>query len=157
MTTYEEKIEKLSTDTIARDIIFKYYGEDIDFICQKLMEEYDKNRSYYLFPGDIILVYPKVVYAPSKSIKKCDFTGDRINIKDMYINYRALLVDISSKRKYVLNNSLNIIPDLENYLPYSINEIDDMELKIQQLAYEDGIDYGILNYKYGGLPIRQVK
>ena len=86
--------------------------------------EYIKHTSYNWFNGDIVLVYPSI--KETKSKKHYDsMHGAYISLNSLYINYHALLVNITNGNRYVLTKPLRF--ELGDNLPMNISDLEELE------------------------------
>ena len=124
MEEYNRTLDELNTDYIANYIIQNNYGKPIEHIYELIQDAYAMHTSYNWFSGDVVIVYPSITERhaarPYYSITKA-----HIGKNQVYVNYNALLVNITSRTKYVLKHSLRFETGEE--LPETIIELEDLE------------------------------
>ena len=124
MEDYNEMIKELNTDCIARSVIKKNNNKDIDKIYNLIQMEYIKHTSHRWFDGDIVLVYSNIRETKSKKHYET-VHGVYIGENTLYVNYQALLVNISNGSKYVLKKPLRF--ESGDNLPKYIDELEELE------------------------------
>ena len=124
MEDYNEILRDLNTDCIARSVIKKNNNKDIDKIYNLIQMEYIKHTSHRWFDGDIVLVYPNIRETRSKKHYET-VHGVYIGENTLYVNYHALLVNISNGSKYVLKKPLKF--ELGDNLPMCIDDLEGLE------------------------------
>lgn len=124
MKKYDKMLSELNTDVIADRVIKNNYGKPIYDIYNMIQLEYIKHTSYNWFNGDIVLVYPSI--KETKSKKHYDsMHGAYISLNSLYINYHALLVNITNGNRYVLTKPLRF--ELGDNLPMNISDLEELE------------------------------
>lgn len=124
MEEYDKILSELNTDYITNQIIKNNYGKPIDKIYDLIQQAYINHMSYNWFPGDMIILYPSI--KELKALKTYDtIYKSFIDIGSSYINYHALLINISKNSKYVLNKPLKF--ELNDKLPFNILELEELE------------------------------
>lgn len=124
MDEYNRILEELATDAIARYVIKNNYGKPINKIYELIQLEYTKHTSSTWFNGDIVLVYPRTRESKSKKYYET-IHGVYIGINSAYINYHALLVNVTNGCKYVLERPLRF--ELHEDVPKCINDLEELE------------------------------
>ena len=124
MEEYNESLIELCTDRIARRIINNHHNKNIEKIYELIELEYIKSKSRFWFPGDIVLLYPSIKEMRSKNHYDTIY-GAHIGKNMLYINYHALLCNMTTKRKYVLRYSLRF--ETIDCLPMYISELEELE------------------------------
>ena len=124
MDEYNRILEELATDVIARVVIKNNYGKPINKIYELIQLEYTKHTSSTWFNGDIVLVYPSVVETKSKKYYET-IHGVYIGMNASYINYHALLINVTNGCKYVLERPLRF--ELHEDVPKSITDLEKQE------------------------------
>lgn len=149
---YYKELRNLSTNRISKLIVEQLTGESIEDIWQKIFQEEQQLRSDIFFPNDIIIMYPSIKETKSKKIITCDFSGALIYPGSLYINYRPLIENITTKERYVLKRTLKVEPAYEFYLPTTITELEQLQtnIKLEQEDTNDGINYSHLSQRTGG-------
>ena len=124
MVEYDKLLRELDTDIIANRVIRANYGKPIYDIYNMIQLKYIKHTSYNWFNGDIVLVYPSIKEVRSK--KHYDsMHGAYIGLNSLYINYHALLVNITNGNRYVLTKPLRF--ELGDNLPMNISDLEELE------------------------------
>ena len=126
MDEYNRILKELNTDYIAGSVIEKNYGKSIDDIYNLIQMAYIDYTSYNWFSGDVIFVYPKINEVKARKPYTTIY-GAHIGLSSLYINYQALLVNVSKKTKYVLKKPLRF--EIGDDLPTNILELEDLERK----------------------------
>ena len=62
-------------------------GLPISEICRKIEESEAEITNSLLFPGDLVLVYPRIKEQRSRVYRTCDFSGGIITPGSFYISY----------------------------------------------------------------------
>ena len=124
MEEYNRMLRELNTDAIASSVIKKNYGEPIDKIYDLIQMEYIKHTSCSWFSGDVVLLYPSIKEVRSKKYYET-IHENYIDINSLYINYHALLVNVTSGSKYVLEKPLRF--ELNDNLPKNIIDLEELE------------------------------
>ena len=127
MDEYDRILNEFNTDPIANFVISNNYGKDIEDIYELIEEEYYRNISEYIFPGEKVLLYPSIKETRSKKRYYTTFNEASIGINSLYINYHALMINIDRNTKYVLKRALKF--ELGEDIPYNINELERMAIE----------------------------
>lgn len=149
---YFQALADLSTNRISRLIVEKYEGYSIYEIYRRIQEEEDKVTSTQIFPGDIVILYPKIIERKAKDFITCDFSAGIIYPGSTYISYRPMLDNLTSRETYVLKRTIKVESGFYTDLPTTIQELEGLEIKMQTDARFDdkGIEYSHLNQRMGG-------
>jgi hypothetical protein len=137
MTEYDEILKDMCTSPIARQVIEANYGKPLDDIYYKIQYEEMKHTSTTWFPGDIVLLYPNIKELKANKIHS-SVSDSLIHKGSYYINYSGLLIDYTTKSKYVLGKPLKF--ELGDITPYTIGELEALE-------YNKGIDISLKKIK----------
>ena len=121
---YNRILDELNTDSIATRIISDNYGKPIEYIYNLIEEAHFLNMSHRWFNGDVILVYPSF-HERIASKSYITIHDACISINQLYVNYNALLINITSNTKFVLSHSLKF--EVCDELPQSIMDLEDLE------------------------------
>ena len=124
MEEYNKLLEKLNTDIIARRVINLNKNKPIDKIYELIELAYMKNTSRYWFQGDIVLLYPIIKEVKSRKEYETIY-GAHIGKNMLYIYYQALLLDLFSKKKYVLEKAVRF--EVGDELPMNIFDLEELE------------------------------
>ena len=151
-------LNQLKTNRISKIVLEEFQGESIDTIYQELMKEEEKFRSYSLFPGDLVLVYPNIKEQRSKNFKTCDFSGGIIYPGSLYASYRPLLDNITTNERFVLARTIHVEAGYVYNLPRRIDELEALEQDMKLETPNQEIDFNHLNNQMGGyFPLRKLK
>ena len=85
MDEYDRILNEFNTDPIANFVISNNYGKDIEDIYELIEEEYYRNISEYIFPGEKVLLYPSIKETRSKKRYYTTFNEASIGINSLYI------------------------------------------------------------------------
>lgn len=148
---YHQELNNLSTNRINKRIVENLYGEPLEYIWSKIFQEEEQIRSTQFFPDDLVLMYPNKKELHTKNFITCDFSGALIYPGNLYINYRPLIENITTKERYILKRTLKVEPAYESELPTTIKELELLQQNIW-LETEDnsGINYSHLGQSIGG-------
>ena len=149
---YNFELLKFGIDKHAKEIIQTLYGAPITEIAEAIEESILEYKSESLFPGSLIKVFPGITEAKAKKEYTCDFSGARINIGNLYVNYRPMLKNIANGEAYVLKKTMKLEPCYEYLLPTNIVELEELINKIDNYQYyeDEDIQYDHLYMKTGG-------
>ena len=121
---YDYMLGLMDTNPIAHKVIIKNYGKPLEVIDELITEAVKLNTSRSIFPGDLTIMYPVVKTRRSTKLTST-ILGQVIEKGEAYLDYRALLLNYTSKEKYVIN------PDLKFYLndgtPNNIFELEEID------------------------------
>lgn len=157
---YHKIIEDLATNRVSREIVEYYKGEPISEIYNRIMEAEQEITSDLLFPGSLVLLYPRIEEHRARDYITCDFSAGLIYPKSLYLSYRPLIENLTTGEVYVLKRTLKVESGHYTDLPTTIQEFEGLELKIQQQApFDDSrIDYSHLSQRTkGGLILQKLK
>lgn len=143
-------LNEFKTDRIAKKILETLEGESIDKIYNEIEKESENYRSYTLFPGDLVLVYPSIKEQRSKIFRTCDFSGAVIHPGSLYVSYRPLLDNITKKEKFVLSRTIQVESGYIHNLPMEIGELEALEQSMKRQDENQEIDFNHLNSQMGG-------
>lgn len=135
---YFQELSNLSTNRIARQIIEEYKGYPLSYIWEKILENEVNIKSREFFPGDIVIVYPKIKECRATKDITCDFSCSVIKAGSIYINYRPLIENISKSTSYVLKRTIKV--EKGYTLPKTISELEDLKLSIESGEIGEIID-----------------
>jgi hypothetical protein len=105
--------DKLKYDSTILDINIDIYNSEF------------KNTSTVIFPGDIVLFYPRIREAISTKNITCDIQGSVIYPGSYFIEYRLFLDNITNKKCYVLEKSIITELGYRNILPANLHEFEE--------------------------------
>ena len=150
--TYHNELENLKTNRIARQITEKMYGESINKIYEAILKEESINTSTDtdFFIGDIVLLHKSIKEYHTKAGITCDFSGNMIKRGGLYLNYRPMLENLTTKKVYVLKRSVRVEPAYYDLLPTNITELEELNYKMKLQLEDNYIDYSHLNQVMGG-------
>lgn len=155
---YYAIIEQLKNNRISKNLLTKLQGESITKIYQELLIEEEKFRSYSLFPGDLVLIYPNIKEQKSKDFKTCDFSGAIIKPNSLYVSYRPLLENITKKESFVLAKTIHVETGYIYDLPREIEELEALEQDMKLETPNQKIDFNHFNNQMGGcLKLQKLK
>ena len=123
---YDMLLKELNTNVIANQVIKKNYGKSIDEIYGLIETEYANHLSIYWFPGEPILLYPKIKEVKA-SKPYTSLSGACIFKNSLYINYHALLINLKNESKYVLRKPL--IFELGDDIPINLESLEKLDLE----------------------------
>ena len=110
--TYHKELKNLKTNRIARQITERMYGKSINEIYEAILKEETINTSTDtdFFIGDIVLLHESIKEYHTKTGITCDFSGNMIKRGGLYLNYRPILENLTTKKVYVLKRSIRVEP-----------------------------------------------
>ena len=110
--TYHNELENLKTNRIARQITERMYGKSINEIYEAILKEETINTSTDtdFFIGDIVLLHESIKEYHTKTGITCDFSANMIKRGGLYLNYRPILENLTTKKVYVLKRSIRVEP-----------------------------------------------
>lgn len=149
---YYKELKGLKTNRITRSIVESLEGKPLEYIWEKVYTEEQKITSTLFFPDDLVLLYPNIKERHAKNFITCNFSGALIYPGSLYINYRPLVENITTKEKYVLKRTLKVEPGYIYDLPTTITELEELQnnILLESDDYSDGIDYSHLSQSIGG-------
>ena len=149
---YNSELSKYGMDKVAKEIIQTLYGAPIIEIVEAIEETKRENQSENLFPGSTIKVYSGIKEAKALKEYTCDFSGARIGIGSLYVNYRPMLKNVENGDTYVLKRTMKVEPYYEYYLPTNISELEEFNDKISNYQYyeDEDVQYDHLYIQTGG-------
>jgi len=149
---YNIELSKYGMDKLAKEIIQTLYGAPIIEIVEAIEESQRENISHSIVPGSTIKVFPGIKEVKALKEYTCDFSGAKINIGSLYVNYRPMLKNIENGDTYVLKRTMKVEPCYEHYLPTNISELEEFNDKISNYQYyeDDDIQYDHLYIQTGG-------
>ena len=155
---YNKELLSLETNRISKKIVKEMYGSSILEIISKIEEEEFRNKSFDYFPGDLVLLHLGLAEKRSKKFFTCDFSETIIRPNDLYINYRPLVENLTTRNVYVLKRSIKIEPGYIDYLPRNIQELEMMQTNIRIEKNDNIVDFSTLNREIGGdLELQKLK
>lgn len=109
---YETYHKELKTNRIARQITERMYGKSINEIYEAILKEETINTSTDtdFFIGDIVLLHESIKEYHTKTGITCDFSANMIKRGGLYLNYRPILENLTTKKVYVLKRSIRVEP-----------------------------------------------
>lgn len=84
-----------------------------------------KNTSTVISPGDIILFYPRISEARSTKAIICNIQGSVIFAGSYFVEYRPLLDNITSKKRYMLEKSIKTELGYRHILPTNLHDFEE--------------------------------
>lgn len=110
--TYHKELKNLKTNRIARQITERMYGKSINEIYEAILKEETINTSTDtdFFIGDIVLLHESIKEYHTKTGITCDFFANMIKRGGLYLNYRPILENLTTKKVYVLKRSIRVEP-----------------------------------------------
>jgi hypothetical protein len=123
MDEYNEILQELKTDPIAKAVIKKYYGQPLDVIYYRIEYEYAKYTSTLLFPNNIVLFYPSYKEYKAKNIYYSTLEEYMISKGESYIYYSGLFINLSTNNKYILSKPIRYT--LGEEIPKTLVELED--------------------------------
>ena len=150
--THQEELESLKTNRIAKQIIEDMKGESINRIIEAILKEEAINTSMDsdFFSGDIVLVHESIKEYHTKTEMTCDFSANLIKKGGLYLNYRPIIENLTTKKVYVLKRSIKVEPAYFDLLPTNIAELEELNYKMKLQIEDNYIDYSHLNQVMGG-------
>ena len=150
--TNQEELESLKTNRIAKQIIEDMKGESIKRIIEAILKEEAINTSMDsdFFSGDIVLVHESIKEYHTKTEMTCDFSANLIKKGGLYLNYRPIIENLTTKKVYVLKRSIKVEPAYFDLLPTNIAELEELNYKMKLQIEDNYIDYSHLNQVMGG-------
>ena len=150
--TYLKELETLKTNRIAKQIVERMYGESINKIYEAILKEETINTSMDsdFFLGDIVLLHESIKEYHAKTSMTCDFSTNLIK-RGLYLNYRPMLENLTTKKVYVLKRSIKVEPAYFDLLPTNITELEELNYKMKLQIEDNYIDYSHLNQVMGGV------
>ena len=152
---YFSYLASLETSKIAKDIIERYEGASIEEIYNRRLQAEEEITSQVIFPGQMVILYPNIKERRAKDFITCDFSAGIIYPGSLYVSYRPLLDNLTTKETYVLKRTIKVEAGHYTDLPTTIQEFEGLELKMQ-MSYESdfsdntGIEYSHLSQRTGG-------
>ena len=147
---YNQMINSLKTNRIAKEVVEDLNGESIVTILTKVKQEEESYRSYEFFPGDLVILYPKISEMRSRDYKTCDFSGAVIHPHSLYVSYRPLIENITKKEVYVLKKTLHVEVGYAYNLPENIMQLESLNFNIEHENDDDEINFSHLHQVTGG-------
>lgn len=157
---YKEQLLELTDTKISKKIVQKYIGYSLNDILKKIEETYFEYESIYLFPGDLVIVYPNIREYKSRKTRICDISGAEIVKGSYYYHYRLLLENISDKTVFTLERPLIAETGYYDFFPTNIQELDELAQKLDNsdLLEESEYNYYDISSRIGGsLKLRKLK
>ena len=157
--TYLKELDNLKTNRITKQIVERMYGESINKIYEAILKEETINTSMDsdFFFGDIVLLHESIKEYHAKTSMTCDFSTNLIK-RGLYLNYRPMLENLTTKKVYVLKRSIKVEPAYFDLLPTNITELEELNYKMKLQIEDNYIDYSHLNQVMGGeLVLRRLK
>lgn len=140
---YQMHLLELITNRIDARIVKKHMGLPLQNLHEIVERFYLNNQSTYLFPGDIVLVYPMIHEYHSKKDIICDVSGALIRKGSLYCHYKPLLENLSTGEIYVLKTPLKSEVGEIDFFPTDIQGLDTLE---RNLNYPDCVEEPQWNY-----------
>ena len=102
------------------------------------------------FLGDIVLLHKSIKEYHAKTSMICDFSANLIKKGGLYLNYRPMLENLTTKKVYVLKRSIRVEPAYFDFLPTNIVDLEELNYKMKLQVQDNYIDYSHLNQVMGG-------
>lgn len=149
---YYEYLESMKTDSFYASIVDSLEGRSIEEIYYGILEEEQQYKSEIFFPGDITMFYPRIREQKAKNFITCDFSAGIIYPGSLYVNYRPLIYNLSTKEVFVLSRTIKVETGYSYDLPRTIIELESLNNKLRIDDYDDnsGIQYSHLSQCMGG-------
>ena len=149
---YYKIIETMKIDNFSKKIVEENIGESLGYIQEVIEEARLDLISEYYCPGDPVILYPSTKEVYAKKEYTCDFSGAKINIGSLYVNYRPMIKNMNTGDTYVLKRSIKVETYYERFLPTDIIELEEMNNKIMNYSVQDDRDicYDHLYWQTGG-------
>ena len=157
----QKMLEDMTCNRIGRQIIREYPDASIVEINRQIELASINHISYSLFPENEVILYPQIKEVKSTKDIICDVSGGIIRKGSYYINYQALLDNLSTGKRYVLIRPL--IAEIGNwdFFPSNIREMDSLDFSLKN-AYNltsssnnDKYDYYDISTRIGeGIQLR---
>ena len=148
-------LKEIQDNRISKKIVESLYGKPIELIYREIRKEEEKMRSHSFFPGDLVLVYPNIKEQKSKNFKTCDFSGAIISPGTLYVSYRPLLENLTTKESFVLKRTIHVEIGYIYNLPTTIDELEYLEQNMILETPDPEIDFNHLNNQMGGCLLLQ--
>ena len=148
-------LKEIQDNRISKKIVESLYGKPIELIYREIRKEEEKMRSHSFFPGDLVLVYPNIKEQKSKSFQTCDFSGAIISPGTLYVSYRPLLENLTTKESFVLKRTIHVEIGYMYNLPTAIDELESLEQNMILETPDSEIDFNHLNNQMGGCLLLQ--
>lgn len=149
---YDDILNQYKSDKMANEVIQTLYGSPIVEIVEAIEENKLEYESHSIVPGSSILVFPGIKETRAQKEYTCDFSGARISIGSLYVNYRPMLKNIENGDAYILKRTMRLEPSYEYCLPTNIVELEEFNDKINNYQYyeDEDIQYDHLYIQTGG-------
>lgn len=149
---YYSYIESMKTNSFYTNIVEALEGRSLEEIYYGILEEEQQYKSEIFFPGDIAMFYPRIKEQKAKSFITCDFSAGIIYPGSLYVNYRPLIYNLSTKETFVLSRTIKVETGYSYDLPRTIIELESLSNKLSIDGYDDnsGIHYSHLSQCMGG-------
>lgn len=157
---YVDELEKLKNNRITKQIVEEMYGASINQIYEAILlkEVINISNDSDFFPGDLVLLHESIREYHTKTNITCNFSSAPIKKGELYLNYRPILEDLTSKKVYVLKRSIKVEASYYDLLPTNIMALEELNNKMKLQVSDDYIDYSHLNQVMGGtLSLRRLK
>lgn len=147
-------IEELDKFCIDNQDLLQEYIKILDNlktnrISKKIVEAEAEITSNFLFPWDLVLVYPRIKEQRSRIYRTCDFSGGIITPGSFYISYNPLLENLSTDNYYILKRPLIVELGYLDRLPSNIGELEELEQRMINESEDKEIDFSHLNRVLG--------
>lgn len=143
-------LKEIQDNRISKKIVENLYGKPIETIYREVRKEEEKMRSHSFFPGDLVLVHPNIKEQKSKNFKTCDFSGAIISPGTLYVSYRPLLENLTTKESFVLKRTIHVEIGYIYNLPTAIDELESLEQNMILETPDQEINFNHLNNQMGG-------
>ncbi len=148
---YKSELENLKTDKIFQRFLSDYNGCSLIEIYEAISQIELSLQSELFFPGERIIMYPRIKEQKARSLITCDFSGGIIPPGSLYSSFRPLLKNIDDNTAYVLTRTIKVENGYTYDLPRDLHSFEGLALKVAQNAEDyNGINYGHLSQRIGG-------
>lgn len=138
-------IQKLCEDHFARKIVESCYRCSIYEIEETLELASYHHESQSLFPGQIVLLYPRITEQKASREITCDIYGGRIRIGSYYLRYQAFMDNLTNGKKYVLKRPWVAEIGTYDFFPKDISEMDHLDIALRN-SYDLDSSYSPYDY-----------
>lgn len=158
LVLYTEEIKKLEQDPIGYLFIDPNKSiEEIYFDIEQYIESF---RSKYLFDNDRVRFYPSIKEVIANKDTICHFSGGIIRKGSLYLNYRPLLQNMDTNKKYVLKKTIKVEIGYRDLLPTTLKEFEEFIYNLDNaysLNKDNELDYYSINCNLGSWSLLELK
>lgn len=121
-------------------------GEFINQINCSISLDYNSD---FLFPGNLVMLYPYFDHHVAKKQLKAHLGSDYISPKEEYCRYRPLIVNITNGKRYTLVTSLISEPIYQDLFPTTFRQFENWCYNLEHAYYYNNseIDFYELSTK----------